>query len=273
MQDTTALAGEQWLRWLKIERALLPSTISAYQRELRALWRHARGNLASLTTQDLRDYLLAAGGGSSTIANRIAAMRSFYGFLVRAGLRDDDPTARLDRPKQRKGLPKPIENRDTVLAGLKPHHRHVAIVLLETGLRISEACNLALPVPAPDEVIVKGKGAKDRIVLLTDKARHALDELGGHIPWKPRTVQRWMQKVGVTPHRWRHTFACDLARSGADLGEIQDLLGHASPATTKVYAAYGVERLRRAHERRTQLGQDQVPGNHGDTLDKRITAL
>lgn len=239
-----------WLQYLQVEKGLLPSTIRMYARELRLVQR-LHPNLPNLDTATLRSYLNQAGGKASTIANRIAALRSYYGFLVRTDHRNDDPTQRIDRPKQRKGIPKPVENRTQAFQQL-PHQRArlVATFLIETGLRISEACNLQLAPPAPEQIIVKGKGAKERIVLLTPKARRAFDDLGGEICYQPRTIQRWFAQAGFTPHQLRHTLACDLITSGADLGEVQEILGHSSPATTRIYARYNTTRLRKALNRR-----------------------
>jgi len=102
-----------------------------------------------------------------------------------------------------------------------------------------------------DELVVLGKGSKTRIVPLTLRARQALDELGGHIDKSVRAIERAFSMVGTHPHALRHTFATDLITSGADLGDVQELLGHSSPATTKVYAAYSTSRLRAAIERRS----------------------
>jgi integrase/recombinase XerD len=244
--------ADRWLAWMRVERGLIESTILGYQRELRAL-EASKGSLENLTTQNLRDYLVESGGSASTVAGRIAAMRSYYGFLVRSQVRLDDPSAPLDRPKLRRGLPKPVPNREVAFATLELDYQHIATVLVETGLRISEGVALNVAVPAPEQTVVRGKGAKERIVLLTPKARTSLDALGGTLKYQVRTIQRRFKVAGFTPHQLRHTLACDLAASGADLGEIQEILGHSSPATTRVYAAYGTDRLKKAHERRAEM--------------------
>jgi len=242
--------GARWLAWLRVERGLLPSTILGYKREMLQLHR-VKGDPAGLSADELREYLIGAGGSPSTVAGRIAAFRSYYGFLVRTDRRLDDPTIKLDRPKQRRGLPKPVENRDAAFALLDPEFKLIAAVLVETGLRISEGVALRVPVPAPEQIVVRGKGAKERIVLLTPVARAALDALGGSLKYQVRTIQRHFKKAGFTPHRLRHTLACDLVRSGADIGDVQKILGHSTPAVTMVYAQYGVDRLRAALDRRT----------------------
>lgn len=258
MKDSTVRSdvfgvSRAWLAFLSVERGLLDSTVTAYRREMRQLWRRVGDRVLEASTEDLREYLIAMGGKASTIANRIAAMRSFYGFLVRTDRRLDDPTVKLDRPRQHRGLPHPILDRERVFERLTPEMRLVMVVLLETGLRISEACALRVPIPAPEQIVVRGKGAKERIVLLTDKARAALDALGGAIPRKVRTVQRAFQKAGTHPHACRHTLACDLASAGAELGEVQEIMGHSSPATTRVYMAYQTDRLWGAQAKRERM--------------------
>jgi site-specific recombinase XerD len=116
-------------------------------------------------------------------------------------------------------------------------------------LRISEACAVECGVPVPDALRVKGKGSRDRVVPLTEMARTALTALGGRIAYRPRTIQRHFAAVGFHPHALRHTFASQLADHEVDLSVIQDLLGHASPATTRVYQANSPERLRRGLEK------------------------
>lgn len=244
---------ERWLDWLRIERGALPSTRRAYERDVRKL--AERGDPVLMRTDDLRAFLAGSNGAASTVARRIAALRSFYRFLARAGVREDDPTATLDRPKVRRGLPKPVRGFQGALDALKDDEtRAIARFIVETGVRISEACQVAATLPVPEELTVVGKGAKERVLLLTDEARAALSELGGRVRLSPRTIQRRFRAAGFTPHQLRHTFACDLAEGGADLGEMQDLLGHASPATTRIYAGYSRDRLRRALERRPKRG-------------------
>lgn len=242
-------ALDRYVIWCRVERGLSPGTIAAYVRELSSLQERC-GELQLLDAAELRSWIQDRAGAASTVARRVAALCSFYGWLVRTEQRTDDPSKLLDRPHVRPGLPRPVEDLDGVLRHLDPTFQAIAIFLAETGLRISEACALQCRPPVPDQMLVLGKGAKERLVPLTDLARAALDELGGSLPASSRTIQRRFREAGITPHRLRHTLGCELAASGADLGEIQDLLGHASPATTRVYAAYGMARLRAAQDRR-----------------------
>lgn len=234
-----------WARWLGTERALAPGTVRSYGREVAKLKRAQRA-----TTAQLRAHLAGADGTPATAARRLAAFRSFYGFLLSTGVRADDPSALISSPKVRHGIPRPVQDVEERIATLNPEAHAIAVLLLETGLRISEACALDCAVPAPDEIVVRGKGAKERLLPLTDQARATLDALGGRVPVSVRTIQRRFRAAGFTPHALRHTFATELISSGADLGDVQTLLGHASPQTTRIYADYGTARLRRALERR-----------------------
>ncbi len=249
MSDEVLLA--RYLLWLLVERGLLSSTIKAYERELKALAAGTEGSLEQLDSAGIRDHLHKLGGASASVARRLATYKSFYGYLVRSGVRADDPTLPLDRPKVRRGLPRPLDDPDAAFSSLDEESRLIATFLRETGLRISEACSVRCTVPVPDVLLVVGKGQKERLVPLTQAARSALDGLGGSMPVGKRAIQRRFEKAGFTPHRLRHTFGCELAASDADLGVIQDLLGHASPATTRVYTQYSLNRLRTALDRRS----------------------
>lgn len=184
------------------------------------------------------------------MARRLAAYRSFYRFLIRTEVRTDDPTASLERPKLHPGLPRPVSDLDAALDRLGTDAQAVAVLLVETGLRISEAMAIDVEVPCRDLLLVRGKGDKERLVPLSPPARAALDELGGHIELSTRSIQRQFAAAGFTPHRLRHTLASGLAERDVDLSVIQDLLGHASPATTRVYQRNDVRRIREGLERR-----------------------
>jgi site-specific recombinase XerD len=232
-----------------VERGLAETTVSAYLRELRAL-----GDLRPrLQTEALRSLLHSRGGSAGTVSRRIAAWRSYYRWAVRTEQRTDDPTVGLDRPKVLPGLPKPIEDVDAVLIRLDPVMQAIALFLLESGLRISEACAVNVPLPVPQTIRVKGKGGKTRLVPLSHLAREALGELGGRIPLAMRTVQRRFQLAGTHAHAFRHTFATDLLEDEIALEVVQDLLGHASPATTRIYGRVSERRLHEAVDRRHRL--------------------
>lgn len=245
-----------WVEYLVKEKGLLPNSIKLYRRTIEIAERDL-GPLEDLDTQTIRTWLHAKGGSASSFTNRLSALRSFYRWQVKAGLREVDPTLGIEAPRRRKGLPKPVEDIETKMAFLDAYDalwdtipdgqsRAMMTVLLETGLRIHEAVKLDVPVPAPTQLRVIGKGAKDAMIPLTDKAREALDFLGGRWPIGARATQRRFERAGFHPHMCRHWRGTSMAESGADLGDIQAMLRHSSPATTLGYAAWSVDRVRNA---------------------------
>lgn len=240
----------EYLVWFDIEKGARPSSINIYRRELELLQEHAGRSLEILTFDEIQAYVHARGGAASTVGRRISALRSFYGYLVLMDVRADDPTRKLTRPKIRKRLPGPVKDADALFLELDPTAQLIAIFLRETGLRIAEACSLNIESPAPKVIRIIGKGDKERKVPLNRAARASLDYLGGSMPLRTWTIQRRFRKLGFSPHRLRHTFASEHSEAGTDLGILQELMGHESPATTKGYVSYSEAKLLEAVERR-----------------------
>ena len=170
----------------------------------------------------------------------------------------------------------------------EPLCRVVVTLMLDTGLRVSELCDLDLDAMDLDDrsaMVRSGKGDKDRLVLFTDRTLDELrlwldqrstrtDEAGGPLlvnqrgqRLSPRAVQRMMEDLAdeaglprgrLTPHVLRHNFATGLLERGADLVSIQRLLGHASIATTRVYLEIGDQTLREVYHR-AQAARDAMP--------------
>lgn len=228
-------------------RGMRPATVKAYVRDARSYIVWSLRTPHRDAVQHLRDWVYGARIAPSTACRRLAAVKALcqYRDVI-------DLTAGVHRPRRRRGKPRPIPDVETKLRAMDPTLRAVATFLLETGLRISEACSVRYLATLPDaELLITGKGGKQRWIPLTNKAVTALHAMGGAIPWSARTVQRKLAAHGLTPHLFRHTFACQLIEAGADLGDVQELLGHSSPDTTRGYAAYGKDRLRAAAERRS----------------------
>lgn len=274
-QSTVTPIGERpqdhllmWRSYVEVQRGLLPNTIKLYVKVLSDVEREC-GPLLEQTFLSLSTWINSRGGSSSSVANRISALKSFYRYMVRSGVRLDDPTSALEAPRRHKGVPKPVDDLPSKLDALDELDRRVemwgtgrkvgesramAVLLYETGLRIHEAHALNVPMPCPDAITIIGKGHKEARILLTAQARKALNFLGGKWPIGIRATQRRFEKVGMHPHQLRHSLGCAMAASGADLGEIQDTLRHSSPATTRGYSAYSDERLRAAQARRARKG-------------------
>lgn len=255
-ESTTDELIAEWKVWMEVSRGLLPNTIRLYSRTIAEASRDL-GDLRDLPSETLESWIQHRGGRSSSVGNRICALTSFYRFLVKTKKRPDNPAAELDRPKRHKGLPKPVKYLEEALATLDKYDRKVdgrrvgetrdmAVFIAETGLRVSEACQLKAETPAPDQITVIGKGHKEAIVLLTPKAREALDRLGGEIGIGPRAVQRRFERADFHPHQLRHWRATSLVQSGVEIGTVSKIMRHSSPSITMVYAEYAQDQMRDA---------------------------
>jgi integrase/recombinase XerC len=244
---------------------------------------------AAVTSVDVRHFLASLHGRrhASTLARKLASLRAFFRWLVRERRCRLDPTAGMPLPRGPRRLPNPLPVDDCVAlveadggpAGLRD--AALAELLYGAGLRVSEA--VALDVRDYDavraEVRVLGKGGKERVVPLPEQARRALDAWlaarrapgllsqplftalrpgrDGPRRLTDRSVRRVLgaraRRAGIEdrvhPHRLRHSYATHLLDMGADLREIQELLGHASLSTTEKYTAVSAERLVEVYDR------------------------
>ncbi|PRH83553.1 site-specific tyrosine recombinase XerD [Arenimonas caeni] len=284
----TAFLDRAWA-----ESGLSRLTLDSYRRDLEGLarWLVARGRgLGGVDRQVLFDYLAdrtAQGYAARSNARLLSALRAYFGQQARLGLREDDPTARLDPPKLRRSLPKALSESEVEAliqappaetpAGLRD--RAMVELMYATGLRVSELVNLpAAAVNLRQGVLrVTGKGNKDRLVPMGEEAQHWLERyLAGARPalaggraaaalflgreaaplsrqqfWnvvKKRALVAGIDPARVSPHGLRHSFATHLLNHGADLRTLQMLLGHSSLSTTQIYTLVAREGLKRLHQ-------------------------
>jgi len=283
---------EAFLEMMSAERGASENTLAAYRRDLDDASEAMAGNLAGATPADVRSYLddIASNGfAASTQARKLSSLRQFFKFLYAEGLRGDDPTGTTEAPKRGRSLPKTMSEAETgrlldraaeeAAAGegdtVAAKRLHALVELLyATGLRVSELVGLPSTVAQRDErfFVVRGKGNKERLVPLSEKARQAMRawmaernaseslaqspflfpsaSQSGYLPrqvfardLKGLAARTGIPAVKVSPHVLRHAFASHLLQNGADLRVVQQLLGHSDISTTQIYTHVLEERL------------------------------
>ncbi len=304
---------EPFLEMLSAERGAARNTLEAYRRDLEDFLKLVRSRGRDALCADGGDIvayleeLARRGLAASSRARKLSAIRQFFRFLFAEGLRGDDPAASIDSPKPGRPLPKvlSIDDVDALLNCarkrastargirlLKALRLHCLMeVLYASGLRVSELVSLARGAMTPGErvILVRGKGGRERLVPLTEKACAAhlayareLALAGGAdarsrwlFPSRARqghlTRQRFTQELKelareagldaerVSPHVLRHAFASHLLERGADLKSVQQLLGHADISTTQIYTHVLEERLRTLVHQHHPLARPGTP--------------
>ncbi len=291
----TAIA--RFLQYLRVERNASDLTIKSYREDLAALATYlteAQGACPApqaLGTLDLRGYVAAlheAGYAKTTIARRLASMRSFFRFGQREGWSSANPAKPLRNPRKSRSLPHFLGTDDigrlleTPPANKSDGLRDRAILetLYSAGLRVSElvSINDSDLDRAAGVLRVRGKGKRERLAPIGSYASKAIaswlrvrnsaprDEKNPHRPvftsrlgtrLTTRSVARMLEKhlrvsgldQRTTPHTLRHSFATHLLDRGADIRSVQELLGHKSLVTTQIYTHVSTAGLRAAYEK------------------------
>lgn len=280
--------------YLALEVGSSRHTVDNYLRDLRRLATHATSQGAhtpgAINPRALREFVYAlkdAGLAPATIRRQISAIRTYYRFLVEEGLATNDPSERLESPKQWRTLPTvlTVGEVERLLAApavedpLGFRDRALLELAYATGARVSELVSLKLQDILYSDGLARlfGKGSKQRLVPVGRRALGAVALYGRES--RPRLdrgqgrgvlflnargtplsrvgawglIKRATRLAGltkrVTPHTLRHTFATHLLEGGADLRAVQEMLGHADLSTTQLYTQVDREYLRRVHRR------------------------
>ncbi len=289
-----------FLRHLTLEKDASQNTVKSYREDLSQLAeflaeKMGRKDLTpeALHTRNLRAYLVwlhEKGYAKTTVARNMAALRSWCRFLCREGMLVSNPAKGLRAPRKEQHLPHFLgeEGIDRLLVAppqetpLGKRDRAILETLYSSGLRVSELTGLNVEdVNLEDGMaLVRGKGQKERLVLLGEMAVKSLQEwlacrgqvrmASGSNQDEPalflnkwgtrltarsvgRLTEKYLQQVGLdpktSPHSLRHSFATHLLDRGADIRSVQELLGHRSLSTTQIYTHVTTQRLRESYHK------------------------
>jgi len=285
-----------FIGFLRAEQRASPETLRNYASDLRQLHRFLLSRRLvsspidpnSLSSDAVRAYLQwldQKGNKPSSLARKLAAVRSFYRYLSRRGMVNDNPVDGMRTPKQPKLLPRVLTKDDadalmTFPAGLTVwslRDRALLETLYSTGARVGELVALDIgDVREPEGLVrLQGKGRKERIVPIGEMALDAIrryrlslpfqsagvppralfcNQRGGRLTSRSvaRVVNRYSSRLAggaVSPHALRHSFATHLLDEGADLRSIQEMLGHASLRTTQRYTHVATDQLLAVYDR------------------------
>ncbi len=291
---------EAYTRYLMAEKNLSPFTLRNYRSDLLHFARYLEDEeevpVLEADRMMARRYLgmlKESGMATASLARKVSTIRNFYRFLVREGMIESTPLAGLVAPKREMRLPTILSKDDlnaliesadeTTPSGLR--NRAMLEMMYASGVRLSEIVGLNLRSIDLEErtVVVRGKGNKERMVLLGEPAEKTLrrylaegrpqvatgaeeamflnrdgNRLSGRSVQK--MVRKHALKAGLETHVWphllRHSFATHLLDGGAELRVVQELLGHASAQTTQIYTHVTAARQRETMEQaRRQLGE------------------
>lgn len=298
MNATDAALVERFLEMMAAERGAARNTLAAYRRDLEQAAGLVKGDLGTADTPALRRLMQQYQGlAASSAARKLSALRQFYAFLQDEGERPDDPAQPLARPATRRPLPRTLSHDDVdrlfaqageEAAGEAAPATAVRLLLLlellyGSGLRASELVSLPRRAVAGERqyLIVRGKGDKERLAPLSDRARTALDRwlplAADASPWlfpsgkghvsrvrlfqmlRDLAARAGVDPQAVSPHVLRHAFATHLLEGGADLRALQLMLGHADIATTEIYTHVDSRRLVELVNRRHPLAHMDLP--------------
>jgi integrase/recombinase XerC len=292
---TGALAS--FLRHLAVEKNASAHTIKAYREDLgraHLYWQTQLGKNASvqqISTRLVRGFIAhlhEQGMSKSTIARRLAAVRSWFRFLCRQGTLTSNPADGVRGPRKEKKLPRFLTEEKTEKLlhateadesfGVRDHA--ILETIYSAGLRVSEAVNLNVDDVNLDDcvLLVRGKGKKERLAFVGASAKEALtawlaergktlkengkamdavftNRFGTRITTRSigRLLAKYLRREGMagqaSPHSLRHSFATHLLDRGAEIRGVQELLGHRSLSTTQVYTHLSTNRLQQSYQK------------------------
>ncbi|MEO8648436.1 MAG: tyrosine recombinase XerC [Acidobacteriota bacterium] len=293
---------KQFLQHLKYERNLSAHTLRNYASDLEQFRDHLLTierrddipvkEIDRLTIREWMASLHSANKKKTSIARKLASLRTFFQFLIREGVLDSNPAKMVATPRIERKLPNHLSMEDAVRfietpdinTDLGRRDRAIIEFLYATGIRVGELVNIDLrDIDFREKLVrVTGKRRKQRIVPFGEPALHALvhyleesrpvflnecppaerddqavflHRRGGRLTTRSvgRVIDKYIKQCAdihdISPHSLRHTFATHLLDSGADLRDIQELLGHARLSTTQIYTQVSMEKMIEVYDR------------------------
>lgn len=274
----------QFIQYLEVERNYSNNTIKSYKNDLKEFFDYSEKDLKDLKNRDIRifiEYLYDIDRKRTTINRKISVLRSYFKFLRREELLDENPMKEILSAKNNKKLPDFLtinEINDLINSIgeenlLDLRNKTILELLYATGLRVEELVNLKKKdINFKNKYLkVKGKGNKERSVPITDIALKKVNKYlkrrkyenekiflskNGN-PLSQRDIRRILKKLikkmaldkNITPHTIRHSFATHLLERGADLRLVQELLGHSSISTTQIYTHISMEKMKEYYKK------------------------
>lgn len=285
---------EQFCNSLKAEKDVSPHTMRAYTKDLEEFLSFTDKKPQDIDNLDIRGFLASLYYRKlkkSSIARKLATIRSFFKYLHREGIVKKNPAKLVSSPKVPKSLPRFLTVDEAFALMNSPkgdtfqasRDKAILELLYSSGLRVSELTTLDINDFDIKEslVRVKGKGKKERIIPIGSKAVEAMENYlperillkkksqalflnnrGGRLT--QRSIRRIVDKYGrmialkghLSPHALRHTFATHLLHGGADLRAIQELLGHSSLSTTQKYTHVDIVHLIEVYDKAHPLAKE-----------------
>ncbi|MEI7904064.1 MAG: tyrosine recombinase XerC [Candidatus Firestonebacteria bacterium] len=275
----------KFLGYIESEKNYSWNTVSNYARDLDQFAAFLKGReLPGVTNLTIREYIVGMNAkkyGKATLERKIATLKSFFKYLKREGILKSNPAENISFPKKEKKLPRFLEEQEVahLLDGIDiteengKRDKAILELLYSAGIRVGELTGLKTGEVDISNALVKvlGKGSKERIVPLGEKAVAAINSYLASkkhdTEWlftnnkgnklDPRLVRflvdKWVSRCSlnkhISPHSLRHSFATHLLNHGADLRSVQELLGHSNLSTTQIYTHVTTERLKEVYKK------------------------
>ena len=289
LNESSLKLAEDFKLYLEIERNLSPHTVNAYNKDVSdfLVWLGVKA-AEKINHKDIREYLSSIQNknySKTTLARKIASIRTFYRYLYRERLVEANPADNIKGPKKNRPLPKFFTDKEMeeilncieIKTPSGYRNRTIIETLYASGMRVSELCNLIFENLnlEQNEITVFGKGGKERIVLISNGAKAYLENYISKIRpefakekdnkyvflniqgcrFQQQSVNDILSNVAkklklqkqLSAHVLRHSFATRLLENGADLRVVQELLGHASISNTQIYTHVSTQRLKTAY--------------------------